>query len=233
MKRYKISLLVIVGIIFMRCGSEDPPIEPSSALLVSPINGDLCATAVILNEQFSNVTFLWNFSENTDSYTLVVKNDLNGTRISRVVPDLNRAELQLTRGAPYSWWVVSSTLLSEKKSTSATWQFYLEGVEKYQFIPFSALLLSPRNNQEISLGEDQDYEFSWDGNDLDDDISHYNLYLTVQSGNSIKELSFLDILVEERTISLELNSTYTWKVETVDIRDNKSMSDTRMFKTLK
>jgi len=78
-------------------GPVDPPgpVAPSAATLSKPANNSECL-------EVDAVKFEWNKSDNTDSYTLVIKNLLTSEAISQTTTSTS-AEVTLTKGYPYSW----------------------------------------------------------------------------------------------------------------------------------
>ena len=85
----------------------------------------------------------------------------------------NNTSLILDRGINYSWWVISRSNKSSITAKSLIWQFYLEGPSIIEHIPFSAVLFSPQNEEQINLHNQNKYIFKWSGSDLDDDIDFY------------------------------------------------------------
>ncbi len=110
---------------------------------------------------------------------------------------------------------------------SEIWQFYLEGVESSDYIPFSAILIEPTHNQRIDLPADQILKFTWQGNDLDNDIDYYNLFLSENFHSQTIE----NITQEEFSMELKRGTIYQWSVRTIDKKGNTSFSESRFFNT--
>lgn len=223
---HMVFLCFLVG-----CSSESTkPIEATvlPVVLFSPTNGDSCTTAIHVNENESKVNFQWSFALNASKYTITVQNDI--TKVRNVV-SMTRTSvlLQLQRGAPYRWWVVSSTEDDESSAKSAIWQFYLEGSEQLEHVPNVPKLINPSQNQIVSLNESKRYLFTWIGGDLDGDLSHYNLYVNNRSEGIKQKIS--DIISDKYEVTLKARSSYRWKVESVDEKGNTSMSLTQSFTT--
>ena len=223
MKRF----IVIITFILFQC-SKDQTLEPDSVFLISPINQDNCSSSTIIDESKSQVDFSWSQSLNTDQYEIVVENQSNNLQLKKISLE-NNTSLILDRGINYSWWVISRSNKSSITAKSLIWQFYLEGPSIIEHIPFSAVLLSPQNEEEINLNNQNEYIFKWSGSDLDDDIDFYDLYI----GNSIDEMEIIENKIKSQEIKLELQrqKTYYWKILSVDSKGNNSSSQIYNFYT--
>ena len=141
-------ILLIIFISF-QC-SKDKILEPDSVFLISPNNQDNCSSSTILDESKSQVDFNWTEGLNADQYEIIVENQSNNLQIKKTSLE-NNISIILERGINYSWWVISRSNKSSITATSLIWQFYLEGPSILEHIPFSAVLLDPENEEEISF----------------------------------------------------------------------------------
>jgi len=223
MKRF---ILLIIFILF-QC-SKDEILDPDPVFLISPTNQNNCSSSTIIDESSSQVDFIWTEGLNTDQYEIVVENQSNKLQTIKTSLE-NNTSIILERGINYSWWVISKSNKSSITAKSLTWQFYLEGPSIIEHIPFSAVLLAPQNEEEINLNNENKYLLKWSGNDLDDDIDFYSLYL----GNSIAVMEILENNIKNQEIELELlkEKTYYWKILTIDLNGNNSSSQTYSFYT--
>ena len=148
---------------------------------------------------------------------------------TKIISLKNNTSIILERGINYSWWVISKSNKSSITAKSLTWQFYLEGPSIVEHLPFSAVLLDPKNEEEINLNNENKYILKWSGNDLDDDIDFYSLYL----GNSMGEMEILENNIKNQEIEIELlkQKTYYWKILTIDLKGNNSSSQIYSFQT--
>ena len=153
----------------------DPIPEPIAAQLLAPVNLDNCSTADKINNNESQVSFLWSTALHTDDYELVIRNQSTGILIRRttLLTSLNQI---LQRGSSYSWWVISRSEASDITSKSEVRYFYLEGETEQKHAPFPANLEFPEENAVVSLSNNT-ITFEWEGSDLDNDIAHYDLYV--------------------------------------------------------
>jgi len=221
------QLFVLMVLLFLGCGPEPIP-APKPSILILPDNLNTCNTASRVNDFESQVRFQWTAALDTDSYELVIENTL--TRQKRTVStSLLSESVQLPSGAPYSWYVLSKSLLSEAMGQSSVWQFYLEGNPQASHFPFPAQLLEPANKAEVGLNNSNSLLFQWNGNDLDGDIESYDLYLG----------EFTDALTQVREgltnnqteLQLLENTLYFWQVVSIDREGNRSYSEIFQFQT--
>ena len=223
MKRF---ILLIIFILF-QC-SKDQILDPDEVILIFPTNHNNCSSSILIDESRSQVDFTWSEALNTDQYEIVIKNQSNKLQTKKISLK-NNTSIILERGFNYSWWVISKSNKSSITAKSLTWQFYLEGPSILEHLPFSAVLLDPKNEEEINLNNENKYILKWSGNDLDDDIDFYSLYL----GNSMGEMEILENNIKNQEIELELSKqkTYYWKILTIDLKGNNSSSQIYSFQT--
>ncbi len=222
--------ILMMGFVFigLDCSSSiDPPIQPAAAILADPISGDVCTTATVLNNTISQVRFQWSNALDTDSYQLVIENQSTNNKITKPMIANTMSTVELTRGFAYRWWIITSSEKTSNTGMSEIWQFYLEGVESSDYIPFSAILIEPTHNQSIDLPADQILKFTWQGNDLDNDIDYYNLFLSENFHSQTIE----NITQEEFSMELKRGTIYQWSVRTIDKKGNTSFSESRFFNT--
>jgi len=205
----------------------DPIPEPIAAQLLAPVNLDNCSTADKINNNESQVSFLWSTALHTDDYELVIRNQSTGILIRKttLLTSLNQI---LQRGSSYSWWVISRSEASDITSKSEVRYFYLEGETEQKHAPFPAALEFPEENAVVSLSNNT-ITFEWEGSDLDNDIAHYDLYV----GTEEETISVVAENITQRESEQQLVSgtTYFWQVITVDREGNSSESLIREFTT--
>jgi len=222
MKKYCLLFLLIL----VSCKKEVIP-DPEPAMLLGPQNNNNCNTAIVVNDQQSQVNFSWQEAQHTDEYELVVRDLLTNTDAKKNSIRLFTS-MVLERGKQYSWWVNSLSDQKETVGKSEIWTFYLEGLQNSSHFPFPAKLISPENNSQVSL-ENGAFTLRWEGVDLDDDIISYDIYI----GTDPDELQ---LRVENHTINsisanLMADQIYYWKVTTRDDEGNVSNSLVGSFRT--
>ena len=222
MTRY-LFLLVLV---LVACKKEVIP-DPEPALLIGPVNNDNCNTAIVLNDQKSQVNFSWQEAAHTDEYELVVRDIL--TNMDQKKQTIRFfSTVVLDRGKQYYWWVNSLSEQTENIIQSEVWTFYLEGLPTSSHFPFPAKLLSPEHNSQISL-ENGAFTLRWESVDLDNDIESYDVFL----GADPDDLKVVEENLTTKSFSVNLTHDryYYWKVATKDQQGNVSHSSVGIFRT--
>ena len=214
-------------LILWGCG-PDPIPDPEAVVLLAPDNLNSCTTASRINNLERQVRFQWTAALNAESYELIVQNNLTQEQFSSSTSLLN-AVLILPGGAPYRWFIRSKSSLTPVSTKSESWQFYLEGDFTTSHFPFPAILLAPANTITVSLSNENNFLFQWEGNDLDDDIVSYDLYLGTEANQLMLEQE--GILGMQTTVELISAETYYWQIISFDSQQNKSESAVFEFQT--
>ena len=222
-----ISKIKYIFVLFLFWSCSKPAIpEPDPAILNSPENNNTCIP-LISNSIRAVISFGWTESLNTDSYELVVRNNVTGSEQKKLV-DLTSTTLSLIRGVPYTWWILSKSEISTVDTNSAVWSFYLEALQQEGFLPFSAQLISPQEGATVTLTSGQ-YNLQWTGSDLDNDIAYFQVHI----GTDQAQLSLVqdNHTSSSYQASLSAGQTYYWKIVTVDQVGNRSESSILSFVT--
>ena len=224
-RRFQKTASIVIAVLLCTC-SKPSILEPDSALLTTPENSNTCVPLSTTASQ-GVINFGWEEAQNTDSYEVFVRNSITQTEQKKSA-DFTSTTFTLDRGAPYSWWVVSSSDASAVDTKSKVWSFYLEGIQQETFLPFSAQLNNPKDKQEVMLSSGE-INLQWTGSDLDNDIAYYQVYI----GTGAAQMS----LVQDNQITssysalLDVGQTYFWQIITIDQRGNKSQSAIQSFTT--
>ena len=221
-KRYISLILLLLG----ACKKEVIP-DPDPVLLLSPTNNDTCNTAIVLDNQQSQVNFRWQEALNTTEYELVVRDLMTNVDLKKQTMRLFSSAV-LERGKQYSWWVISKSDQTENVSKSNVWTFYLEGIQTSSHFPFPARFISPENNTQVGLNNGR-ITLRWEGIDIDNDIESYAVFLGTDSDS-------LELMAENLSngsfqVSLNGGETYYWRVITKDGEGNTSESPIGQFRT--
>ena len=224
-RRFQKTASIVIAVLLSTCSKSSIP-EPDSALLTTPENRNTCVPLSTTATQ-GVVNFGWEEAQNTDSYEVFVRNNITQTEQKKSA-DLTSTTFTLDRGVPYSWWVVSSSEASAVDTKSKVWSFYLEGIQQETFLPFSALLNNPQDEQEVTLSSGE-INLQWTGSDLDDDIAHYQVYI----GTNADQMTLVqdNQITSSYSVLLDVGQTYFWQIITVDQRGNKSQSAIQSFTT--
>ena len=228
MKKIDLSLLIFISLLMISCGGKDgggggdvdppdPVNPPTVSGLISPANNTECLDG-------ENVEFRWNSSQYTDTYTINIKNLLNQSVISQSTSSTT-ITIQLEKGQPYSWYIVSSSNSTSDTAESEKWKFYLKGDQTSNYAPFPADLKKPVSESTVSPGN---IEFEWSGSDVDaGDTLTYDLYLGTSNPPTTKVQS--NISTTKVTQSITDVGIYYWKVVTKDNSGSNSDSGVSKF----
>lgn len=202
----------------------DPVAAPSAATLVFPEDDSECTEGEILSEETSRVDFMWNNSQNTDSYEVNLK-DLNTGNTTTFTSSTNNKLINLVRGNPYEWFVVSRRNGTNVTASSPTWRFFNAGPGVENYAPFPAEAVNPPRGANIVPSATVTLE--WSGSDIDEDIVEYDVYI----GDAPDALQLLTTTADNTTIAdVTSGSTYYWNVVTHDSAGNTSTSEIFEFR---
>lgn len=228
MKKY----LILLSLSLFSCGggseNPEPPDtevnDPEAASLVYPENNSECEEGEILSDTQNRITFIWNESRHTDSYTLFVK-DLEEDAVSSYSASESEKTVTLERGHPYSWYVVSKASGTAATASSPTWKFYNAGEAESNHAPFPAEAVSPARGATVAAGE---IVLSWNTTDLDGDLQNE----VVLFGESTPPGGEIEAgLAGEVSVTTESGKLYYWQVRSTDSRGNTTDSQIFSFRT--
>ena len=220
------KLIVLFFIFLFSCG-PDPIPDPQAVFLLAPENFNNCTSASRINNVEREVTFRWTAALFAESYELIVQNTINQEIFLSSTAMLNES-LILPGGSTYQWFVRSKSSLTPVTADSSSWQFYLEGDPTLSHFPFPANLITPENNTTVVLTGNT-FLLEWQGNDLDNDIVFYDLYLGKNPNQLF--LTQSEIELTQFSVTLESDSIYYWQIITHDKSQNQSKSSIFSFQT--
>ncbi|WP_420321278.1 hypothetical protein [Flagellimonas sp.] len=226
MKRIFLSLgiLIVLG----SCGgNDDPPPIPGGANLVFPDRNSECTTGISVNETLSQVTFQWQASTNTDSYTLNVVN-LETNIPQTISTAATSASLSIVKGAPYSWSVTSLNSKSDQVATSETWLFYNAGSQT-TYAPFPAQLVGPVSGSTVQRNIDNEVLLAWQGADVENDITAFEVFFSTANPPTTS-VGTTNSSTMEFSVGVESGTIYYWKIITTDAEGNNSDSGVFEFR---
>lgn len=231
-------LILAVFLTAMGCGGKDdqpqpaPPEPPSTqvpapgaASLISPARDEACTAGTIISDDKSKITFTWNTADHADSYELVIKNLLTGTKESHAATG-TKLEVTLSRNTPYSWYVVSKSSKSKETAKSDTWKFYNAGAGMVSYAPFPADLTSPSYGQQVTASKGT-VDLKWSGKDVDGDIAGYDVYFGTNTSPDSLKGDVKDMFL--KNVKVKSGKTYYWKIVTKDAKGNTSESEVSQF----
>ena len=237
----KLAYLFFVLILVSCGGSEEgggdggvdppPPQPPGSVSLTAPASGKVCETGSSTSDTKSNVDFSWQASSNTNSYDLQVTNINTSTSINKTGLTTTNATVELDKGQPYSWKVISKNTSTTQTGTSSSWKFYLAGQGIKNYAPFPADLKTPTSGSTISRSSDGKITFTWEGSDPDQgDELKYTLYVDKTDGKQSPSSDLTNISAKTADVALDAETLYYWRVKTND-GTNSSFSIVYSFRT--
>jgi hypothetical protein len=226
---FKKLLFVIPFMLLISCGGDSgggdppppppPPPAPTAATLKTPAQNSECLDG-------EDVEFSWNASQNTDSYTIVIKNLLTSSQISQTTTSTS-VTIKLELGQPYSWFITSSSSTSTQTASSPKWKFYLRGEPTSNYAPFPAELISPKSESSVDSGS---IKFEWKGSDVDtDDSLTFDLYIDTE--NPPTEKVKTNLSTSSTNVTLD-SGTYYWKIVTRDSQGSNSDSGVIKFNVI-
>ena len=237
-----ITTLIVVSLLLFNCGGDSdlptpkpptpsPPISqaPGSVTLLSPINNKACEEGVIQNSTEREITFSWGTSVNTETYDLIITN-LTTNQVTLVTGLVNTSnKINLKKGTPYSWSVISRSAKNSETATSSVWKLYVsaEGITNYA--PFPATLNAPLSGAIVSTISNK-VTLDWTGMDLDSKVLNYTIYLDKVDGKQIPKTEYSNLSTQKLDVAVEPNSYYFWRVKTSD-GQNSSYTIVYTFKT--
>ncbi|MEN1785563.1 MAG: hypothetical protein AAGF77_10525 [Bacteroidota bacterium] len=219
-----------VAIFITSCGGGDdgPPPAPGQATLVFPLQNSECTTGEEIGETQTAVPFEWQASERTDRYTVRVVN-LENDQVQTAQTGNTTVVINIEKGAPFSWTVVSSNTSSDETTTSEAWLFYNAGPQT-NYAPFPAQIIAPASGSTITLG-DGTVVLRWSGADVENDITNFEVYFSEENPPETL-LETTNSNTGEATASITSGTLYFWKVITVDAQGNQSDSGVFDFRVL-
>lgn len=221
-------LIVSIALFVIGCSKDTPApiLPPGKAVLVSPANNEACAKGKIISSTQSTILFIWNKSENTDSYELKIKDLLTGITTSQ---STSKTELEVTllRNTPYSWHVISKSTKTSITAQSEVWKFYNAGEGAVSYAPFPAEIITPTMGQNVNAPTGK-ITLAWKGSDVDGDITGYDVHFGTNTSPALFNSNLRESILND--VSVTSNTTYYWKIITKDSKGNTSDSGEYSFK---
>ncbi len=220
------SLLMVIACGGGGGGDDTPPSPPVAASLIFPENNSECNEGVVISETQSDVTFRWNASSNTTGYTLKIKNLVTQQTDSYESPT-PQYTATISRGTPYSWYVISKNRGTTQTAQSPEWKFYNagEGVESHPPFPADAVFPAMGASINASSGE---VSLQWKASDIDADILNYDVY--IEQGVNPPAVKKATVNEAYYAVPVTTNSVYYWRIITRDKEGNTSQSAVFQFK---
>ena len=236
-------LFLFLTIFFISCSGSDSSDDggnnsdtpqanaPGNVTLKSPANGKVCETGTSVSNLKSTVDFSWEASSNTDTYDLQVTNINTASVINKTGLSTINTKIELDKGQPYIWNVISRSSSSSQNGISPSWKFYLAGTGIKNYAPFPADLKNPKSGSTVQRSSEGKVTFSWEGSDPDDgDQLTYTLYVDKVDGKQSPPSEQVNISENNYDLSLDAKAIYFWRIKTSD-GINSSFSLVYSFRT--
>jgi hypothetical protein len=198
---------------------------PGKPTLTTPANNSICISGTTVSLTESQVLFTWSSTVNTNSFDLVLKNLLTNTSTTTNTTD-TKATVTLTRNTPYSWYVSAKQNSSTTTTQSDTWKFYNSGAGTISYAPFPAEIVAPTYGQMIAAVNNK-VDLSWKGSSVDNNITGYNVCFGTGTNPPIIKTGVTDTFLSGVVVTT--NTTYYWRVITVDSNGNYTDSGLYQF----
>jgi hypothetical protein len=215
----------IVILFIVSCGKKAPVPAPGKASLTTPLKDQPCLTGTVISATESTVTFSWAAADNTNSYDLSIRNLLTQTEVTQAVAT-NSATVKLLRNTPYSWYVTSKSAKTSAVTKSDIWKFYNAGPGVVTYAPFPAEITAPAFGAAMEAGTTK-VNLSWKGSSVSSNIVAYDVYFGPSNNPALYRNHITDSFVNDVTVGA--NTTYYWRVVTIDANGNISDSGTYNF----
>jgi hypothetical protein len=232
MKKLVYILFLVVFIVGCKDTTDDGPDgnpngaqdDPTGVQLIFPHEDSLCNEGENPTSTESTVFFEWVPNDNAEIYTLTVENRDSGA-ISQYQTEDFIFPITIERGVAFRWFVTYE--LQGETKESAIWNFYNAGPGIQTYPPFPAKIISPIMAQ--SIPSTNTVILQWEGNDVDNDISAYDVYF---SANNPPDLNTSDLAASQLSVAVNSGTIYYWKVVTKDAEGNTSESTVHQFRIL-
>lgn len=212
---------LFIVVLLLGCKKKEDPKPPEIAKLVFPANNSECTTGSDLSATSSQVEFRWQMAPNADTYELRVTNmDANTTQT--ISTSALSAKLPLEKGGLYSWLVRTRNASVTETAVSETWRFYNAGFET-TYAPFPAEIIAPKLGSSVVRDINNQVTLEWIGSDIDNDVEHYDVYLSTEKPPATLVESFTSATTSTK-INVSADTVYYWKVITKDGEGNTSDS---------
>lgn len=220
------KLLFICILTLISCGGGDdggggtPPIDPpQAASLIFPDNNTECNEGTVVSMTNSVVTFRWTASQNTDSYEVNLRN-LDANTTTKSTANTNEADINILRGTPYEWFVISKVQGTSETASSPAFKFYNAGPGVENYAPFPAEAVNPTRGATVQ--NSGNLALRWTGSDVDNDIVAYEVLFGTDTVPATSLGTTAETTIEVTIASGEI---YYWRVISRDSQDNTSQSE--------
>jgi hypothetical protein len=198
---------------------------PTKPSLAAPAQNEACLNGTVVSASESKILFSWIAATNAESYDLIIKNLLTQTSSTQNTTSTS-LEVTLLQNTPYSWQIIAKTSKTTTTTPSEIWKFFNSGSGVTSHAPFPAEMVTPTQGQAVTATGGK-ITLDWNGSDVDNDISTYDVYLGTTNSPSVLQSNLTASILTNVTVSS--STTYYWKVVTKDLKGNTSDSGVYSF----
>lgn len=199
---------------------------PTASTLSFPEDDKVCQEGTSVSDTESSVNFQWEASENTTSYDLIINDIEAETSVTYSDITETNKDATLVTARSYSWQIVSKSDETSTTASSELWQFYLAGEGEENYAPYPASIISPASGSTVSASEEGLVTLKWSGEDPDEDILTYTVYIDTVDGLQDANGTITGLTETETTYEVTSGSVYYWRVKS---SDGQSSSFTQVF----
>ncbi|PHQ57623.1 MAG: hypothetical protein COC16_00435 [Lutibacter sp.] len=238
----KLGYILILSTLFWSCGGSGgdtppppPPVNkaPTTPTLVYPTNNLLCIENPVLCE--------WNASTDPDGnvirYQIEVAKDNSFTQDKQTFNgQLTTQSVSLEEDVAYYWRVKAVDSENASSSYSSVFKFYTYGEGVTNYLPFTPELVSPELNvvvQESAYtpNEQLNVILQWTAEDVDtSDTLTFDVYFGTVNPPSLNN-EHSNLSSNTLNVSLEISTTYYWKVVVKDGQGGETIGQIWSFNT--
>ncbi len=208
------------------CGggeSKEPVNEaPTSVNLVYPTENLLCID--------NTIAFDWSDATDPNKDNIrykveVAKNRALTNELKTETANTSQTSITLEKGVAYYWRVTAVDSKGKEGESSPIYAFYTKGEGESNIAPFTAALIKPADESELTQTT---VTLEWKGADSNtEDTLVYDVYFDEATDpTTLKEEGLSANSLE---ISVEAGKTYYWKINTIDNAGAKSIGQVWSF----
>lgn len=223
-------LTLLLVLLVLACG-KDSPKPPEAAMLSFPTQNSECTTGISLNNTTSQVEFRWLAAKHADTYQLKFTNVLTNTSVTNAPTEALSVRVPLLKGVPYQWTITTRNNDTQDIVISEAWYFYNAGTQT-TFPPFPAQINTPISGASVVRDLNNEITLNWTGADVDNDISSYEVYMDTVTNPQLL-IASPSLNITDIQASVEADTSYYWRVVTIDRAGNSSDSGTYSFRVVR
>lgn len=226
----KLFLKILIVLLFSSCSSEETSqgtvenTAPGKPFLIAPVNNNLCID--------NSVNFKWEPVEDLEgdelTYEIQISTDNAFNQIEKTIitPEIS-STISLQKGIAYYWRVKAIDERGNSSEFSSIYNFYTEGDEDINRLPFSPSLIRPELN---SSTEGSTIALEWNASDVDvEDELSYDVFFGTNNPPITKVSNHQSSTQLDLTI--ESSKKYYWRVVVYDNNGGETIGQVWNFST--